>query len=249
VKENTVQLQMAGATDIGRRRKGNQDSLFYDALQGIGIVADGIGGRKGGEVASSMAVEGLRRAFLESERIRHEEINPFLVTAIDKINQGIIEHGQANKEVEGLGTTLNCLMFVGDKLYIAHVGDSRTYMFFEGHLWQLTIDHNIKTFVDRGWLPKTALANNPRGAALVRSLGLVAHCEVDVYEVPLKGGEIFLTCSDGLSGMVDDHRIGELISRGAKQFEKLPEVLIEEANRNGGRDNITVILSQVKAVG
>src|SRR5258708_3957849 len=112
---------MVGGTHVGKVRKNNQDSIFFDEPQGIGIVADGIGGRRGGEVASSMVVEGLKRVFLETDRIRHEEINPFLFSAIDKVNGDLIEKGQQDPTVTGMGTTLNCLMFVGDKLHLAHV--------------------------------------------------------------------------------------------------------------------------------
>lgn len=240
-----MRVRMAGSTDIGRVRKMNQDSMFYDDVQGLAIVADGIGGRKGGEIASRMAVEGLRKAFLESDVIRHEEIKPFLTNSFDRINQKIIERGAEDVERAGMGTTLNCLMFVGDRLHIAHVGDSRTYMFHKGHLWQLTIDHSVKTFVERGWIPKSQVQQGMRDSALVRSLGLTQRCEMDLYEVPLRSGEIFLTCSDGLSGMVDDRRMAAIIRAHEDNIEKLPRALIAEANKNGGRDNITVVISQV----
>ena len=141
-----MRIRMVGATDVGRRRKANQDSLFYDAAQGIGIVADGIGGRSGGEVASSMAVNGLRKAFLDVDMIRHEEIHPFLTSSIDRINQSLLDKGAQDSSLYGMGTTLNCLMFVGDKLHLAHIGDSRTYLYSKRHLFQLTLDHNVKTF-------------------------------------------------------------------------------------------------------
>lgn len=155
---------MIGATDVGRRRKSNQDSLYYDEPAGFGIVADGIGGRSGGEIASSMAVNGLRKAFLNSERIRHEEITPFLVNAVDRMNLEIVERGRRETEIQGMGTTLNCLMFVGDKLHIAHVGDSRTYLYYKKHLYQLTLDHSVGNFLERGWLPKSAVAPGEKTA-------------------------------------------------------------------------------------
>ncbi len=241
-----MRIRMVGATDIGRRRKTNQDSIYYDEPQGIGIVADGIGGRKGGGLASAMIVDGLKRAFLESDRIRHEEITPFVTSAIDRTNQAIIERGVIENESAGMGTTVNFLIFVGDRLHVAHVGDSRTYLFYRDHLWQLTIDHNIETFIARGWMPKSALHPNTKGSALVRSIGLSVRCEVEVYEIPLRSGQIYLTCSDGLTGMVDDRRIAALISANLQNFESLPKILIDEALRNGGKDNVTVLLSQVK---
>lgn len=237
---------MIGATDVGRRRKTNQDSLYYDEPAGFGIVADGIGGRSGGEIASSMAVNGLRKAFLATDRIRHEEVAPFLINTIDAMNSEILERGRREAEITGMGTTLNCLMFVGDKLHLAHVGDSRTYMFYKKHLFQLTLDHSVGNFLQRGWLPKSAVAAGAKEAALVRAMGLAERCDVDIYDVPLKAGQIFLTCSDGLSGMVEDRRIAKIIADNFSQFEKIPQILIEAANQAGGKDNITVLISMVK---
>lgn len=236
---------MVGGTDVGRRRKANQDSLFYDAAQGIGIVADGIGGRSGGEVASSMAVNGLRKSFLEADMIRHEEIHPFLTTTIDKINQSIIDKGAQDSSLFGMGTTLNCLMFVGDRLHLAHIGDSRTYLYSQKHFWQLTLDHNVGTFVDRGWLAQNSVLPGSGESALVRALGLFEHCDVDIYEKTVKKGEIYVTSSDGLFDMVKDTEIARIISQNLDDFENLPRKLIDEANRRGGRDNITVLLSRM----
>jgi protein phosphatase len=238
---------MVGATDVGRRRKTNQDSLYYDEPAGFGIVADGIGGRSGGEIASSMVVNGLRKAFLTSDRIRHEEVAPFLVNAIDKQNLEILERGRREVEINGMGTTLNCLMFVGDRLHIAHVGDSRTYLFYKKHLWQLTFDHSVGNFLERGWIPKSALQPGAKEGALVKAIGLADRCEVDLYDLKVKPGELFITCSDGLSGMIDDHTIAQLIADNFDNFDKLPRILIDAANEGGGKDNITVLCSLVAA--
>jgi len=241
-----VQIRMVGATDIGRRRKVNQDSLYYDEASGFGVVADGIGGRSGGEIASSLAVNGLRKAFMNCEKIRHEEVAPFLISNIDRINGEILERGRRDPEVNGMGTTLNGLMFVGDKLYIAHVGDSRSYLYYKKHLFQLTLDHNVGIYVERGWLPKTAIQPGAKEGALVRAMGLTEKCDVDIYEVDLIPGSLFITCSDGLSGMIEDRRMAQLVTENLDQFEKLPKVLIDAANANGGKDNITVIVSLVR---
>lgn len=241
-----MQVRMVGATDVGRRRKSNQDSLYYDEPASFGIVADGIGGRNGGEIASSMAVNGLRKAFLNSDRIRHEEINPFLVSTVDRMNSEILDRGRREAEISGMGTTLNCLMFVGDKLHLAHVGDSRTYMYYKKHLFQLTLDHSVGNFLERGWLPKSAVQSGAKEGALVRAVGLQDRCDVDIYEVPLKPGQLFLTCSDGLSGMIEDRRLAALLTENIEQFEKLPKILIDAANAAGGKDNITVLLSHVR---
>ena len=238
-----MQVQMVGATDIGHCRKSNQDSLFYDQIQGIGIVADGVGGRPGGDVASYMAVNGIRNAFINCEKIRHEEIHPFLVNTIDSINKEVIEKGRDG--YTGMGTTLNCLVFLGDKLHIAHIGDSRTYLYYQRHLWQLTSDHNLKTFLARGWILPPHVPSNLKETRLLRAVGFDERCEVDIYEKIIKDGDIYITATDGFFDMVDDKQITQIIDQNSHRYEKLPALLIEEANKRGGRDNITVLLSKV----
>ncbi|MCX6107690.1 MAG: protein phosphatase 2C domain-containing protein [Proteobacteria bacterium] len=241
-----MQVRMIGATDVGRRRKSNQDSLYYDEAAGFGIVADGIGGRSGGEVASSMAVNGLRKSFLNSDRIRHEEIAPFLSSSIDRVNMEILERGRRDRDLTGMGTTLNCLMFVGETLHLAHVGDSRTYLYYKKHIFQLTLDHSVGNFIERGWLPRSAVLPGAKEGALVRAMGLGERVDVDIYEVPLKPGQIFLTCSDGLSGMLEDRKTAQIITENLDHLDSLPKVLIDAGNAAGGRDNITVLLSHVR---
>lgn len=240
-----MRIRMYGASDIGRVRKANQDSYYCNDQLGIAIVADGIGGRKGGEIASALAVEGMKKSFVECETLRHEEVTPFLTTSVDAINQGIINYGLNSPEVKGLGTTMNCLLFVGETIYVAHIGDSRTYLYSRNHLWQLTLDHNIEVYMKRGWLQPESVDGSTKPGALVRALGLSTQCEVDVYEKQLQPGELFITCSDGLSGMVTDAKILSIVHENRNRAEVIPKLLISEANRNGGKDNITVVVSEV----
>ena len=241
-----MRIRMAGATDIGLKRKENQDSIFYDEPHGLGIVADGIGGRSGGEVASSIAVSGLRKIFTEYDVQRFGEVNAFLASTVDKINSDIIERGKLELDILGMGTTVNCLLFVGGRVHIAHVGDSRTYLFQENQLFQLTMDHNVAVFAERGLLKPGQLVANAKPEALVRALGLVHSVEVDVYEMELTPGQLFLTCSDGLTGMLTDREIAEILKRYRNRFDDLPKKLIEAANAGGGRDNITVLVTEVR---
>ncbi len=240
-----MQVRMAGATDIGRVRKNNQDSIFYDESLGLGIVADGIGGRKGGEIASSMVVNGLRKAFSAADSIRHSELTPFLVNQIDRTNLSVVERGMRETEIQGMGTTLNCVVFNSGKVHIAHVGDSRTYLYYKKHIYQLTLDHSVGNFLERGWLPRSAVSSGAKECALVRAIGLTERCEVDLYEMKLKPGQVFITCSDGLSGMISDRQLAKLITENIGALETLPKILIDAANKAGGRDNITVLISQV----
>lgn len=241
-----MRIRMAGATDIGRKRKGNQDSIFFDESLGLGVVADGIGGRKGGEIASSIAVNSMKKAFQNVDTIRHGEVNSFLVSAVDTLNTDIIARGEVEPEIAGMGTTLNCLAFVGDRLHLVHIGDSRTYLYQDGHIFQLTIDHNVGVFAARGWLRQDQVLPGAKDEALVKALGLTAVCEADIYEMPLKKGQIFVTCSDGLSGMIPDNEIANIIRKNASRFDDLPALLVAAANAAGGRDNITVLVSEVR---
>lgn len=241
-----MKVTMAGSTDVGRVRKYNQDSLFYHEGLRVGVVADGIGGRKGGDVASKIAVNGVKNEILKSDCIRHSEIKNFLISTVDKINASIIEEGINKPHVQGMGTTAECLMFVGDKLYVAHIGDSRTYLYYKQNFFQLTIDHNVETFLKHGWMTRDEVAAGAKKGALTRALGLSTKCEVDLYSIDLLPGQIFITCSDGLYGMVEDRHILKIIDKYSNRIGELPKVLINEANRKGGKDNITVLVAAVE---
>lgn len=236
---------MAGATNTGRSRKNNQDSIYFDESIGVGMVADGIGGRKGGEIASSMAINGVRKAMQDLENIREDEIRPFLISAIDKANLSIIARGEHQSELAGMGTTLECLLFFQKNLYLAHIGDSRTYLYSKEHFWQLTLDHNVDNFLERGWLKKSSLQQGWKASALVRAMGLSNHPEIDVYHKVIEPGELYLTASDGLFDMVNDHDIADILANASNDYNALPEILIKEANKRGGRDNITVFIAKI----
>lgn len=235
-----------GKSDVGRIRKNNQDNHIFDAQQGIVIVADGIGGRKGGEVASSLAVRGIMRTFLHTERPPDQDVAKFMRNAAAAVNRKIITKGLASPQINGMATTLNWIIFTKDSAYIGNLGDSRTYLYYKGSLWRLTFDHNIESYVDRGWLPDEILATSAKSGALLKALGLSETCEIDVFEIELKLGLLFLTCSDGLTNMVSDKDILRIIDDNIHQINRLPEILVETANRNGGKDNITVVISAVK---
>ena len=237
---------MIGDSHIGKRRKINQDSIFYDAKLGLGVVCDGIGGRAAGEKASSLVVDFLQHSYRQSTKIGQADTTPYLIDTINQANLTLIERSRTDEALLGMGTTVNCLAFKGDKLFIGHVGDSRTYLYHKGHMFQLTMDHSVEEFTKRGWLSQAVLNRNPKKGALVRAIGLFQNLDVDVIEIRLREKFIFLTCSDGLSGMVSDQRILELMRKHENELEKLPDVLIKEANKMGGGDNITVLLSQVE---
>ena len=241
-----MEIDIFGATDIGKVRKINQDSFTFDVEGRFLVVCDGIGGRKSGDVASKMAADGLADAITTSESLQESEISNFLSNAVDKVNRKIVHKGETADVLEGMATTLNAVMFTEDRAFIAHLGDSRTYLFYEDNLWQLTFDHNVKNYVEKGWLSKDALAKNSKPDALVKAIGLTEKCDIDIYEIDLKKDFILITCSDGLTGMVDDRTIKDIINRYTEKLHILPGRLIKEANDNGGVDNITVVVSRVR---
>ena len=241
-----MRLMMYGDTNIGLVRKNNQDSIFFDSAMGLGVVADGIGGRRGGEVASSMVVNSIRDSFLSTDRIRHEEMPGFITDSIDRANREIFQKSLEDQDVTGMGTTVNCLLFNGKRVHIGHVGDSRTYLYDKGQLWQLTVDHSVHNFIKRGLIDASAVLPGAKPDALTRAVGLLEDVEVELYEIDFKRGQMLLSCSDGLSGMVKSKRIAEIMTESLSRPEKIPTKLIKEANLNGGRDNITVLVSQLR---
>lgn len=237
-------VKFYGASDRGRARQMNQDSLLYNEEISFGVVADGIGGRPGGDKASEIVTKTISRLMLEPHEIRFGQIASFMVAIVDEVNKEIQAFGQANPEWRGMGSTADFLFFSAGELHLAHVGDSRTYLITKNSMFLLTIDHNVETFIERG-LMKQRPSNYSTGAALTRALGLHDYVDVDVYRKKIVAGEIYLTASDGLFDMVSDRRILEIINAGTGDLKAVVERLVNEANKNGGRDNITVLLSLV----
>lgn len=230
-------------TDIGRARTVNQDYVF-SCLEPIGnlpnlfIVADGMGGHQAGDFASSYSV----KKFLESAALSLQK-NPHKIfeDAIRYANRELIEKSRANPELKGMGTTMVALTIVGDKAYAANVGDSRLYL-LEGQLRQITVDHSlVQEMIRIGELTKETARIHPDKNIITRAVGAGRDINADFFEFTLTKDSILLMCSDGLSNMVDDEQIAALL-RSAKTPEKIGKKLIDTANRNGGKDNIAVIV-------
>lgn len=243
----SLKISMYGNTDVGCLRKTNQDAIGFDSRYGFGIVADGIGGRPGGDIASRMVVDGLTKAIEKADHLRFDEISSFMLSQVDMVNLNVLNYGQTNTKYLGLGTTLNFLYFIGNNLHLAHVGDSRTYLFYKEHFFQVTVDHNLGTFMKRGLIEPSAVNAGAKSAALMRAVGLRENLEVDLLKKETKPGEIYITASDGLFDMVEDTTIRRIVSEYQNKLDQLPSRLISEANRAGGKDNITVLVSKVAA--
>lgn len=231
-----MKLKSFSLTDPGRIRKNNQDSYYCNDQLRLYIVADGLGGHVGGEVASQMAREVVIQFF--SATRRSFDPSSYLVGAIQEANRKIYDKSSSTPALKGMGTTLTALYFSYDTAYIGHVGDSRAYLIQEGMIWQLSQDH---TLVSQELVSgMTAPLRN----VLTRSVGFDPEVEVDMYTKKVSEREIYLLCSDGLHGTVNDEEIVKAVSK--QSLSSTPQALIDLANQQGGEDNITVVLTRVE---
>lgn len=239
-----MRIQAWCQTDVGLRRERNEDSFLIDEDLGLFMVADGMGGHRGGEVASSLAVQTVREHVAErtSEGARRPSPRVLLSDAFREASHRIHDEGTAasGDALHGMGTTLVLVYRYGDTLYIANVGDSRAYIFNRPHLWQATEDHSLLNEQLRAGL--IAEKDIPRFAAknvITRSVGYERDVTPDILERQIHAGELLLLCSDGLHGLVSDERISEICRTTA--IPDIVSVCIEEAKKNGGDDNVTVL--------
>ncbi len=240
-----AQLRHAVKTDVGRRRSENQDSYGIASSNHVNlyIVADGMGGARGGATASALAVNLIPRVSIDSQGILSESS---LKEAIEKTNDVIYSQGSTHSSLAGMGTTVVALAFLGDRAIVAHVGDSRIYLLRDGELKQLTRDHTlVQELVESGAIAEKDAENHPVSHMLTRSLGPTSHVEVDArtLEEPVKEGDRFLLCCDGLFNMVQVDELRKIVS--SVEPEAAAERLVELANERGGTDNITVEIVEV----
>ena len=226
-------------TDTGRQRNANEDSNFV--REPLFVVADGMGGAQAGEVASSAAVAAFEGALPPGSP------SQVLEQTIKLANRTIHEQAQTDPNLSGMGTTTTAAILdpAAEVVVIGHVGDSRAYRFRTGKLERLTRDHSLVEEMRRkGQLTEAQAEEHPQRSIITRALGPEPEVEVDLQTVPAQAGDVFLICSDGLTTMLDDAHVARLLTR-AKTLESAARTLIDEANRAGGRDNITVVLFAV----
>jgi serine/threonine protein phosphatase PrpC len=224
-------------SDIGRVRSRNEDSFLVDTDASLYAVADGMGGHAAGDVASQTAVAAFHAAFLETAS---------MLAAMQTANRAVLERSTAEPHLLGMGTTLTALYIFGNAAFVAHVGDSRLYVLRAGQLTQLTRDHTVaQDRVDQGSLSKLEAMRHPMSSMLKRALGLRPEVEVDVLQHDVMVGDLFVLCSDGLTGMVTDEELCMFLEQ-EKSFDEIAGELIAAANARGGVDNITVLLVGVR---
>jgi len=243
-------------TDVGRVREHNEDDIGSDADIGLWVLADGMGGYNAGEVASGIAVKTVIDLVSEAApRENRNEIEPetgfmrqtiTLRDAIWRANKIINQTAQSQPQCEGMGTTLVACLFFDNRISIAHVGDSRLYRMRDNRFEQITMDHSLlQELVDRGYYSQEEAQRSTNRNYVTRALGVEAQVDVEVQEVDVRKGDVFLMCSDGLPDMVDDEDIHLTINTFSTSIDTIGEQLIKLTNDNGGRDNVSIIVVRV----
>jgi serine/threonine protein phosphatase PrpC len=246
-----VKLLHAARTDVGMIRSGNEDNFSVDAspTRGIFIVADGMGGHAAGEVASEMAVEIVQRELAPVRTLDGDDVVQLVASALKRANRAIHDRTLTEVDKQGMGTTVSALVLSGARYLIGQVGDSRVYLLRDGRMTQLTKDHSyVQEQVDAGFLTPEQARYHPYSNVITRCVGAGNDVEPDIYRGEARAGDLYLVASDGLTGMVDDRRLAQLLSSRAEPERKV-QSLIAEANGRGGLDNITAIIVQVLETG
>jgi protein phosphatase len=220
---------------------------------GLFVVADGMGGHRGGEIASAMAVEVIPEAVRHSiEDPRKFQPKTVISDAIIQANKEIHKKASSKPELAGMGTTTTALLFSEQGLTIGHVGDSRCYFFRPEGVWQATRDHSlVQEKLRAGLITRAEVKTDRMKNVITRSVGFDLNIQVETYEIGIQPGDAFLICSDGLSGFVDDQAAYEIVKRhlfdnpSEDAPQKTVEILVDAANQNGGDDNITAVLVQI----
>ncbi|HLE12127.1 MAG: hypothetical protein A2504_12255 [Bdellovibrionales bacterium RIFOXYD12_FULL_39_22] len=241
-------LISSGLTDIGMKRTTNQDSIYLNPAKNIYIVADGMGGHSGGDIASSVAVTKIPEFLLAN--LQADPVNA-LGEAIRYANSIIHQRGAVEPQLKGMGTTVTSLYFKGDTVYVGNVGDSRTYLINQHKLFQLSKDHSlVQEKLNLGIYSRQNAADDPMKNVLIRTVGYEENVDVDVFTYKVLRNDIFLLCSDGLHGKVSDSDITFIINKHLSdpkavtknELNSAAAELIKQANANGGQDNISVVL-------
>ncbi len=251
-------LELACNSDVGRKRAYNEDSSAIDASLGLLAIADGMGGYNAGEVASAVSISTIVKYIRQQlPQLQAQQIDPvsgfalesiLLREAIQEANFEIFRSAKENPKFKGMGTTILVVLFYDNHFTVAHVGDSRLYLFRNERLEKVTNDHSlIQELVDRGlYTQQEAEAKTPSNL-VTRALGISEIVNVDLFEDAVLPDDLFLLCTDGLTDMVDDAEISATINSHSDNLNRAAQELIDLANSRGGKDNISVILGRPTA--
>ena len=240
-----IALESAGKTDVGLVREKNEDSMLLEPAYGLYVVCDGMGGHVGGQVASQLSVATISEVVRSKNPAPTAEDADLLVTAIRSANGAVFGKARAEPSLHNMGTTVVALRGDGNFMHVCHVGDSRIYRLRQGNFEQITRDHSlVNLYADN---PELAIRFGPPNSnVIVRAVGLRDNVEVDHRKISLEAGDIFLLCCDGLTDMVDDWMLKEILLDGAGgSLDECCDTMVRAALSNGGVDNTTVILVRV----
>ena len=251
-----MRIEISGHTHVGMKRNHNEDNLLLLPEERLCVVADGMGGHSSGEIASKIAVDEMAEFFrmtsadqdctwpYKMDKAKNYDQNR-LATGIKLANHRIFEKASTEQKYKGMGTTIVSVFFASDgEVVVGHVGDSRVYFWRDGVLKQVTEDHSLlNDYLKAKKLTPEEIEAFPHKNVIVRALGMKDNVQVDVNRVEPKQGDIFLLCSDGLSGMVTDPQIQGVLN-STKDLDRACGQLIDLANANGGNDNVTCILAR-----
>lgn len=251
IEQESIRFRFGSRTDIGLVRQYNEDNYYvfdelanYEELGMLIAVADGMGGHNGGDVASQVAVNTVASYY--STRRKDSPLDR-LISTVEQANRQIFDISQENEGLYGMGTTLTTMVFQGREAHIAHVGDSRAYLFREGQLTQLTDDHSlVAQAVREGILTPEQAARHPQRSIITRALGTKDAVEVDSLTIHVQSGDLMVLSSDGLHGFVDDPEIQSLLETYGHDLDELSLQLVQAALGKGGNDNVSLVTVSVE---
>lgn len=245
-------MRIAMKSDVGMKRELNEDRAGYSTNRSdipLMVVCDGVGGHKAGEVASSIAVNQLIERWQMTSLSTVEDIRLWLLRHISDVNLRIYQKSHQYKDLTGMGTTLVLAVVVDEVLFIAHVGDSRAYAYRSYQLKQLTQDHTlVEALVQSGQITKEEARVHPKRNFVVRALGVESQVSIDFTTVTLKEDDVIVLCSDGLSNMLNEQEMKDVLA-SYSTLEEQADQFIRRANEAGGTDNITVLCARYKQKG
>ena len=243
-----MKFSVYGLTDLGLKRRKNEDSLLIDQEMGLFVIADGMGGHRGGDLASQLAMAAVKDTF-KSHHEEHDFVSPrvMLEEAYIEASSRVFRRSMEDDGLlKGMGTTLVAAYIHKDEIFMGNVGDSRGYFYNSQYMWQMTEDHSlVNDHLRAGLLKDSEIKGFQAKNVITRSVGFEKEVRCDIIRKKVNPGDSFLLCSDGLSSLVEDQKIYEICKNNPTP--KAVELCIEAAKENGGDDNITVIIINIKA--
>lgn len=238
-----MEYKVFGRSDIGKVRSNNEDAFLTTDKDGVFLVADGMGGHKAGEVASNITREVISSKLTQQDA--GDNVEALIREAFLAANEKVRATASANTDQQGMGCTCVLLMLREQNFFVAHVGDSRIYLFRKGQLKQVTRDHSyVEELFIRGLINEEEKKGHPYRNQITRYIGCSTKLEVDITSGPVWNGDVFLLCSDGLTEEVKDDKLEEIFAKNLDP-DATANLLVEEALKNGGKDNISVVIVQV----